>query len=189
MGATEFDKPLDNDYATINTNLGSPTSASGVTGADAFSKINTVNTNLGSPSSASSVTGADAFTKINTLNSNLGSPTSASSVTGADAFAKINSLNSKIPETRAGIAEYSGLKGGGFADRVIVDITFSTPMPNISYDVFATVAGAYGDFPYITCTPDNQNNTVNGTKIIMVNNSGSTTAVNGQISWFVVARH
>ena len=71
MGATEFDKPLDNDLTAINRNLGSPTSASGVTGADAFTKINTVNTNLGSPSSASSVTGADAFTKINTLNSNI----------------------------------------------------------------------------------------------------------------------
>ena len=46
MGATEFDKPLDNDFATINTNLGSPTSASGVTGADAFTKINTLNSKL-----------------------------------------------------------------------------------------------------------------------------------------------
>jgi hypothetical protein len=101
----------------------------------------------------------------------------------------IATLNSKVPEMRSGIAEYTGLKGGGFADRVLVDITFSTPMPNTSYDVFATVAGAYGDFPYITCTPDNQNNTVNGTKIILINTSGSTTGVNGQIYWFVVARH
>ena len=34
--------------------------------------IGTLNSNLGSPSSASSVTGADAFSKINTLNSNIG---------------------------------------------------------------------------------------------------------------------
>lgn len=46
MGATEFDKPLDHDLAAINTNLGSPTSASGVTGADAFTKINTLNSNI-----------------------------------------------------------------------------------------------------------------------------------------------
>ena len=65
------------------------------------SDVGTVSTNLGSPSSASSVTGADAFTKINTVNTNLGSPTSASSVTGADAFTKIDSLNSKIPTGNA----------------------------------------------------------------------------------------
>ena len=102
---------------------------------------------------------------------------------------EIAALYSKIPATRAGIADYEGLKGGGFADRVLVDITFSTPMPTLNYDVFATVSGAYGDFPYITCTPDSQSNTVNGTKIIMINSSGSTTGVNGRIYWFAVARH
>ena len=103
---------VDSDVGTVSTNLGSPTSASGVTGADAFTKINTVNTNLGSPTSASGVTGADAFTKINTVNTNLGSPTSASSVTGADAFTKIDSLNSNIATLNSN--KQDKLKTGSF---------------------------------------------------------------------------
>ena len=43
MASTTFEKPLDNDVSAISTNLGSPSSASAVTGADAFSKINTLN--------------------------------------------------------------------------------------------------------------------------------------------------
>ena len=43
MASTEFDMPLDNDLNALGTNLGSPSSASSVTGADAFSKINTLN--------------------------------------------------------------------------------------------------------------------------------------------------
>lgn len=46
MASTTFEKPLDNDVSAISTNLGSPSSASAVTGADAFSKINTLNSNL-----------------------------------------------------------------------------------------------------------------------------------------------
>jgi hypothetical protein len=64
-------KNISDNLDDIETNLGDPSSASGVTGADAFSKINTLNSNLGDPSSASSVTGADAFSKISTLNSDL----------------------------------------------------------------------------------------------------------------------
>lgn len=93
------------------------------------------------------------------------------------------------PITRAGIANYSGLKGGGWSDRVTIPVTFSSPMPGTSYDVFAVVAGAYADFPYISCTPDGSANTVNGTSIILVNTSGSTTAVSGSIYWFAVMRH
>ena len=97
--------------------------------------------------------------------------------------------NMTPPITRSGIANYSGLKGGGWSDRVTVPITFSSPMPGTSYDVFAVVAGAYADFPYISCTPDGSANTVNGTSIILVNTSGSTTAVSGSIYWFAVMRH
>lgn len=93
------------------------------------------------------------------------------------------------PITRAGIANYSGLKGGGWADRVTVPITFSLPMPGTTYDVFAVVAGAYSDFPFIKCTPDGSANTVNGTSIILVNSSGNSTAVSGSIYWFAVMRH
>ena len=46
MASTTFEKPLDNDVSAISTNLGSPSSASAVTGADAFSKINSLNSNL-----------------------------------------------------------------------------------------------------------------------------------------------
>ena len=37
---------LNSDIAALNGNLGSPSSASSVTGADAFSKINTLNNNM-----------------------------------------------------------------------------------------------------------------------------------------------
>lgn len=48
MASTTFEKPLDNDVSAISTNLGSPSSASAVTGADAFSKINSLNGKLNS---------------------------------------------------------------------------------------------------------------------------------------------
>lgn len=62
---------MDQKVSGIRTDLGSPSSASGITGSDAFTKINNVNTNLGSPSSAAAVTGADAFSKISKLNSDI----------------------------------------------------------------------------------------------------------------------
>lgn len=106
-----------------------------------------------------------------------------------DNMDKIDAALWALPKTRAGIANYSGLKGGGWADRVTVPITFSSPMPGTTYDVFAVVAGAYGDFPFIKCTPDGSANTVNGTSIILVNSSGNSTAVSGSIYWFAVMRH
>ena len=46
MASTTFEKPLDNDVSALSTNLGSPSSASAVTGADAFSKINSLNSKI-----------------------------------------------------------------------------------------------------------------------------------------------
>ena len=67
MASTTFEKPLDNDVSAISTNLGSPSSASEVTGADAFSKINTLNSNLANKvtlgeSYYGASTGSHAFT-------------------------------------------------------------------------------------------------------------------------------
>lgn len=170
------------DYVQVGAQTLTPTQQAQVLtnigGASAASVTDLANS-IGTVPSGETVEG-----QITEINENIGTVPSGKTVEG-----QITELNSKIPEMRAGIAYYEGLKGGGFADRVIVDITFSTPMPNTTYDVFATVSGAYGDFPYITCTPDSSNNTVSGTKIIMVNSSGSTTGVNGMIYWFVVARH
>ena len=55
MASTEFDMPLDNDLNALGTNLGSPSSASSVTGADAFSKINTLNGNIANMKSPKSL--------------------------------------------------------------------------------------------------------------------------------------
>ena len=46
MASTVFSKPVNDEVGTLQTNLGSPSSASGVTGTDAFSKINTLNGNI-----------------------------------------------------------------------------------------------------------------------------------------------
>ena len=101
----------------------------------------------------------------------------------------LNSNINAIPKIIAGISNYSGLKGGGWVDRVTVPITFSSNMPNVAYDVFATVGGAYADFHFITCTPDASKNTVSGTEIILVNHSGSTTGAAGNIYWVAIQRN
>ena len=56
------------DYNEIKTTIGNSTLTT--TNKTLIGGINEVNSNLGLPSSASGVTGADAFSKINTLNSN-----------------------------------------------------------------------------------------------------------------------
>lgn len=106
-----------------------------------------------------------------------------------DQIDDLNSNINAIPKIIAGIANYTGLKGGGWADRVSVPISFSSNMPNVAYDVFATVGGAYADFHFITCTPDASKNTVSGTEIILVNHSGSTTAATGNIYWVAIQRN
>ena len=57
------------DYNEIKTTIGNSTLTT--TNKTLIGGINELNSNLGLPSSASGVTGADAFSKINTLNSNI----------------------------------------------------------------------------------------------------------------------
>ena len=57
------------DYNEIKTTIGNSTLTT--TNKTLIGGINEVNSNLGLPSSASGVTGADAFSKINTLNSKI----------------------------------------------------------------------------------------------------------------------
>ena len=88
----------------------------------------------------------------------------------------------KIIQT--GKANYSGLKGGGWADRVIVTVTFDTPMPNSSYVAFAMINDAYNDFPFIRIYPFQRLTT--GFTATCINQSGSQTAVSGQFDWIVI---
>lgn len=137
----------------------------------------------------------DVVTKSQDLVNNLTSDATNKALTAAQGKAlkaitdTLNSNINAIPKILSGIANYTGLKGGGWADRVSVPISFSSNMPNVAYDVFATVAGAYADFHYITCTPDASKNTISGTEIILVNHSGSATEATGNIYWFAIQRN
>lgn len=94
---------------------------------------------------------------------------------------KLDSL--KIIKTGKG--NYSGLKGGGWADRVTVTVTFDTPMPNANYVAFAMVDDAFADFPNINIYPVARSTT--GFTAICINTSGSQTGVSGSFDWVAIS--
>lgn len=100
---------------------------------------------------------------------------------GVSVADKLDSL--KIIKT--GKVYYSGLKGGGHADRVTVTVTFDSPMPNANYVAFAMVNDAYSDYPFIRIYPFQK--TATGFTATCINSSGSTIAVNGQFDWVVIS--
>lgn len=85
---------------------------------------------------------------------------------------------------KTGSAYYSNLKGGGWADRVTVTITFDTPMPNANYVAFTMINDAYNDFPFIRIYPFSRSTT--GFTATCINQSGSTIAVGGSFDWVVI---
>lgn len=97
---------------------------------------------------------------------------------------KVADAIGRIREVRSGKATYSGLKGGGWADRVTVTITFDEPMPNATYTAFAMVNDAYSDFPFIRIFPFSR--TVNGFVATCINQSGNSPAVDGEFDWIVI---
>lgn len=99
---------------------------------------------------------------------------------GVSVADKLDSL--KIIKT--GKANYTGLKGGGFADRVLVPVAFDSPMPNSAYVAFAMVNDAYNDFPFIRIFPFSK--TATGFTAVCINQSGSQTAVGGSFDWVVI---
>lgn len=112
--------------------------------------------------------------------------TDKSSLVGA-----VNEVNGKFgelpSEIRCGIANYSGLKGGGHSNRVNVPITFSTPMTGAQYAVFIVISDAYSDYPYIQGYCFGSSRTANGfTATIISMSSDTTTKVSGSFYWVAV---
>lgn len=101
--------------------------------------------------------------------------------TGISVADKLDSL--KIIKT--GKANYSDLKGGGFADRVLVPVTFDSPMPNSAYVAFAMVNDAYNDFPFIRIYPFQK--TATGFTAVCINQSGTQVGVGGSFDWLVIS--
>lgn len=99
----------------------------------------------------------------------------------------VTTLQNNFVQSKSGTVAYSGLKGGGWADRVTVHVTFATPMQSTDYRIFINLSGSWADFPYITAVPSNQ--TVNGFDIIIVNVSGNNTEVTGNLYWYAVMAH
>lgn len=95
---------------------------------------------------------------------------------------------SNLPtEIRCGGGNYSGLKGGGHANRVNVPITFSKPMTGTQYAVFIVVADAYSDYPYVQGYCFSGSRTANGfTATILSMSSDTTTEVSGSFYWVAV---
>ena len=87
---------------------------------------------------------------------------------------------------KSGLAEYSGLKGGGFADRITVHVTFDNPMPNTNYAIFVGLSDYWADFDSICCYPSGGSRTTTGFDVRLINKSGSATAVSGQFYWITV---
>lgn len=86
-----------------------------------------LNSDLGAKSSASSVTGNNAFAKINTLGTDLGAKSSASAVTGDDAFAKIATLNSDLMYIQSKVVSVTAASGGWTTKVVTFDNAYSEP--------------------------------------------------------------
>ena len=100
----------------------------------------------------------------------------------------IKTALSDLPaEIRCGGGNYSGLKGGGHANRVTVPITFSTPMSGTQYAVFIVVSDAYTDYPYIQGYCFGGSRTANGfTATILSMSSDTVTEVSGSFYWVAV---
>lgn len=103
----------------------------------------------------------------------------------------VNEVNGKFgelpTEIRCGIANYSGLKGGGHANRVSVPITFSKAMTGTQYAVFIVVSDAYSDYPYIQGYCFAGSRTANGfTATILSMSSNTTTEISGSFYWVAV---
>lgn len=100
----------------------------------------------------------------------------------------IKTALSDLPtEIRCGGGNYSGLKGGGHANRVTVPITFSSPMSGTQYAVFIVVSDAYSDYPYIQGYCFGGSRTANGfTATILSMSSDTTTEVSGSFYWVAV---
>lgn len=98
-----------------------------------------------------------------------------------------SSLGELPTEIRCGEGSYTGLKGGGHANRVNVPITFSKAMTGTQYAVFIVVSDAYSDYPYIQGYCFGASRTANGfTATILSMSSDTTTEVNGTFYWIAV---
>ena len=90
------------------------------------------------------------------------------------------------PIIKSGSEHYTGLKGGGWANRVSVSVSFSSPMPSADYTVIATVSDVWNDFPYTTATATSR--TVNGFTLTLVNtNSVVGSGASGYVNWIAMA--
>ena len=90
-------------------------------------------------------------------------------------------------EIRCGGGNYSGLKGGGHANRVSVPITFSSPMTGTQYAVFIVISDAYSDYPYIQGYCFGGSRTTSGfTATILSMSSDTVTEVSGSFYWVAV---
>ena len=131
----------------------------------------------------------DSLTVASMTDNNLphfsGTPTAG---TTAEAVNTLNLALGQLPsEIRCGIGNYSGLKGGGHANRVNVPITFSTAMTGTQYAVFIVVSDAYSDYPYVQGYCFGGSRTVNGfTATILSMSSDAVTEINGSFYWIAV---
>lgn len=106
-------------------------------------------------------------------------------VTGSSATDTQSALDEALL-VKSGLAEYSGLKGGGFDDRITVHVTFDNPMPDTNYAIFAGLSDYWADFDSICCYPSGGSRTTTGFDIRLINKSGNATAVSGQFYWITV---
>lgn len=129
--------------------------------------------------------GSGTITNDNNLPHYTGTPTQG---TTAEAVNTLNLALGQLPsEIRCGIGNYSGLKGGGHANRVTVPITFSTAMTGTQYAVFIVVSDAYSDYPYVQGYCFGGSRTVNGfTATILSMSSDAVTEINGSFYWIAV---
>ena len=119
---------------------------------------------------------------------------SLSTLTTTDKSSLVGAVNevdgdiANLPsEIRCGVGNYSGLKGGGHANRVNVPITFSTPMTGTQYAVFIVVSDAYSDYPYIQGYCFSGSRTANGfTATILSMSTDTVTENSGSFYWVAV---
>lgn len=119
---------------------------------------------------------------------NLGSLSTGDKSNIVNAVNDVNGHLAELPtEIRCGIANYTGLKGGGHANRVNVPITFSSPMSGTQYAVFIVVSDAYSDYPYVQGYCFSGSRTANGFTATLLSLSNDTaTANNGSFYWVAV---
>lgn len=119
---------------------------------------------------------------------------SLSSLTTTDKSSLVGAVNevdgniANLPsEIRCGIGNYTGLKGGGHANRVTVPITFSSPMTGTQYAVFIVISDAYSDYPYIQGYGFGGSRTANGfTATLLSMSTDTVTEISGSFYWVAV---